>query len=294
MTAPGVLPPTVEAASDVTGGAARLSVAFTATGADPDGDASKLAYAWDFGDGGKSDDQNPTHVYGAPGVFAAKVTVTDASGATATKTLTITVTHAPGNGAPTVEEAYGLAGFGGNPMEVQFSARAPIRTVTTHARVGLRRRLRQGLRHRGQAHLHHARHLRREGDGEGRRRRHAHVHRARDGRAAANLLPTVAVEADPRTGTAPLTVRFSSRASDPDGTDLKYTWAFGDGGGSAEPQPRPRLPGGRRVHGDADGRRSARRARFGAVQVDGHGRAGLARPGCDDARRRAARRRGSA
>ena len=69
VTAPGVLPPTVDVSSNVTGGAARLSVAFTAAGADPDGDPAKLVYTWDFGDGGKSYDQNPAHVYGTPGVW---------------------------------------------------------------------------------------------------------------------------------------------------------------------------------------------------------------------------------
>ena len=54
----------------------------------------------------------------------------------------------------------------------------------------------------------------------------------------ANVLPTLDVLADPGQGTGPLTVRFSSQASDPDSPDpLKYTWAFGDGGFSAEPNP---------------------------------------------------------
>jgi hypothetical protein len=36
--------------------------------------------------------------------------------------------------------------------------------------------------------------------------------------------------ADPKTGTAPLRVRFTSAASDPDGDQLKSVWDFGDGG----------------------------------------------------------------
>ena len=37
------------------------AVNFTATGADADGDT--LTYAWDFGDGGTSTAQNPSHTY---------------------------------------------------------------------------------------------------------------------------------------------------------------------------------------------------------------------------------------
>ena len=227
---------------------------------------------------------NPTHVYGTPGVFAAKVTVTDSSGATATKTMTITVTDAPGNGAPTVEEAYGLAGIGGNPMEVQFSARA---TDPDGDKLTLEWDFDDGSAKGSGTEVKHtyttpgtydAKVTAKDGVGG------THTFTVRVTVAlAANLLPTVAVEADPRTGTAPLTVRFSSQASDPDGTDLKYTWAFGDGGGSAEPNPVHVYLGCRRVHGDADGRGSPWRPRFGVGAGHGHGRAGLARPGCEGA-----------
>ena len=50
------------------------------------------------------------------------------------------------------------------------------------------------------------------------------------GNPAGNQAPTVRVAADPRSGTAPLRVRFSSQASDPDGDALIYVWSFGDGG----------------------------------------------------------------
>ena len=53
------------------------------------------------------------------------------------------------------------------------------------------------------------------------------------GNPAGNQAPTVTAAADPKTGTAPLTVDFSSHAVDPDGDDLLVTWAFGDGGQAA-------------------------------------------------------------
>jgi hypothetical protein len=45
-----------------------------------------------------------------------------------------------------------------------------------------------------------------------------------------NQAPTVQALADPKTGTAPLRVRFTSAASDPDGDQLLSRWDFGDGG----------------------------------------------------------------
>ncbi len=44
---------------------------------DPDGKITK--YAWDFGDGGKSDQMSPTHPYAKPGKYTVKLTVTDDS-----------------------------------------------------------------------------------------------------------------------------------------------------------------------------------------------------------------------
>jgi PKD repeat protein len=239
VTAPGVLPPTVEAGSSVTGGPARLSVAFHATGADPDGDPAQLKYAWDFGDGLGSYDQHPTHVYGAPGVYAAKVTVTDTSGASANKTVTITVTDAPGNGAPTVEEAHGAAGLDGNPMEVLFSARA---TDPDGDELTLSWNFDDGGTGTGASAKHtyttagtyDAKVTASDGHGG------THTYTVRVTVApGANVAPTVDVLADPAQGPAPLPVRFSAQVQDPDGNagNVSYVWAFGDGGFSAEKNP---------------------------------------------------------
>jgi glucose/arabinose dehydrogenase len=50
--------------------------------------------------------------------------------------------------------------------------------------------------------------------------------------------PEVTVSADRTSGRKPLTVRFSSTASDPEGTALTYKWDFGDGSTSTAPNPR--------------------------------------------------------
>jgi hypothetical protein len=53
--------------------------------------------------------------------------------------------------------------------------------------------------------------------------------------AVANRAPTVEAAADPRSGTAPLTVQFSSAARDADGDGLLSVWSFGDGGQAGGP-----------------------------------------------------------
>lgn len=49
------------------------------------------AWAWDFGDSGKSAAQNPGHTYTKDGAFTVKLTITDTCGFTAVATTTVTV-----------------------------------------------------------------------------------------------------------------------------------------------------------------------------------------------------------
>ncbi|RLK11990.1 glucose/arabinose dehydrogenase [Micromonospora sp. M71_S20] len=56
--------------------------------------------------------------------------------------------------------------------------------------------------------------------------------------AGGNRAPTAVATADKTSGTAPLTVNFSSAgSSDPDGGALTYSWAFGDGTSSTAANP---------------------------------------------------------
>jgi hypothetical protein len=85
---PGNEPPQVSASGSPGLGPAPLTVNFTANGSDTDG--SIVAYNWNFGDGGSSSIQNPSHTYQQPGTYVAQVTVTDDMGATANALVTIT------------------------------------------------------------------------------------------------------------------------------------------------------------------------------------------------------------
>lgn len=51
---------------------------FEIEASDPDGD--NLIYKWDFGDGGTSEEKNPSHRYSQSGTFEPKITVSDGKG----------------------------------------------------------------------------------------------------------------------------------------------------------------------------------------------------------------------
>jgi len=51
---------------------------------------SNLLYNWDFGDGSKSSEKNPTHIYKDPGTYTVKLTVTNVAGSSsAQETITV-------------------------------------------------------------------------------------------------------------------------------------------------------------------------------------------------------------
>jgi PKD repeat protein len=80
-------PPTAVAHANITTGEAPLTVSFTGTGNDYDGNIT--SYHWNFGDGQSSSEQNPTHVFQNIGTFNVKLTVTDNEGDLGTSALSI-------------------------------------------------------------------------------------------------------------------------------------------------------------------------------------------------------------
>jgi PKD repeat protein len=85
-------PPTASVTSNVTSGAAPLTVAFTGDAADSDG---TFSFRWDFHDGSPPEtaDLTPSHTFTNPGTYGVTLTVTDDRGAvTVSAARTITVT----------------------------------------------------------------------------------------------------------------------------------------------------------------------------------------------------------
>jgi len=83
------------AASAVSLAAGDAPFATTLSGT-PSAGTAPYTFAWAFGDGTTSTSQNPSHTYAAPGTYSARLTVTDAAGATANApALAITVNPPP-------------------------------------------------------------------------------------------------------------------------------------------------------------------------------------------------------
>jgi len=105
-------PPTAEFNATPLSGGAPLTVNFTdqSTG-------TPTSWAWDFGDGSTSTENNPTHIYSTPGTYTVSLTVTNVGGTNSTvKTGYITVSTiiplADFTAAPTT---------GTTPLAVQFT-----------------------------------------------------------------------------------------------------------------------------------------------------------------------------
>ena len=200
------------------------------------------------------------------------MTVTDGSGATASKTVTITVAPAVGNVAPIVTTAF-LPNPHGNPLEVDFTAEADDPNgdpVTFEWDFDDSSAKKAGG---STSHIYAAGGTYNvkvtASDGKGGKTTETIAVTVSQ---TANVLPTLDVLADPGQGTGPLVVRFSSQASDPDSPDpLKYTWAFGDGGFSAEPNPVHTYLAAGVYTADAHRRGPARRRHHEVADDHGHG-----------------------
>ena len=222
-------PPTVSLSATPTSGEAALGVKFIASASDPDGDT--LSYSWDFGDGDTTgDSSNESHVYQKAGTFTAKVTVFDDKGSSASDSVQITVREAARNQPPTVSLS-ATPTSGEAALSVEFSAKATDPdgdTLSYSWDFG-------------------------DGDTTGNSSNESHVYQKAgtftakvtvfDGKggsasdsvqitvkeAARNQPPTVSLSATPTSGEAALGVKFTAKASDPDGDTLSYSWDFGDG-----------------------------------------------------------------
>ena len=87
------VPPVARAASDIYQSFAPLTVNFNAN--DSSDDQAIVSYVWDFGDGNTTDGDKAVHIYTEPGVYTARLTVTDEQGATDTDDIQITVKEPP-------------------------------------------------------------------------------------------------------------------------------------------------------------------------------------------------------
>jgi PKD repeat protein len=220
--------PVIEAFADPSSGAAPLDVHFTADGADPDG--GPLRYRWTIAGGtvlGSSFDWTFT----TPGVHTVSVTATDDEGATATKELQVTV-DPPGGDAPTVDASADRQS-GPAPLTVAFSADGSADVVKYHWDFGDANgtSLEQNPTHTYMTPGTYTATVTVTDDG-GKTGTDTVAITVTD--PPGNVAPSVEIGAAPGSGNAPLSVLFSSEATDPDDDELSYLWEFGDGDTSSQ------------------------------------------------------------
>jgi len=111
-----VPPPTGSASASPTSGPAPLNVQFDGSAT---GGRLPLTYAWDFGDGGNSSEQSPSHTYETPGEYLATMVVTDDKGNISQNNVPVTVAC-----PPLACVASGNPRTGDVPLAVQFDGSA--------------------------------------------------------------------------------------------------------------------------------------------------------------------------
>lgn len=89
-----IAPPSASFTANPAAGPAPLPVSFTDTS-----QGSPTSWSWDFGDGGLSTAQNPSHTYAAAGSYTARLTVTNPGGSTSAST---TIAVQPGPAATSI------------------------------------------------------------------------------------------------------------------------------------------------------------------------------------------------
>ncbi|MBI5388948.1 PKD domain-containing protein, partial [Candidatus Woesearchaeota archaeon] len=112
--------PVVNIIANSTAGYASLDVQFFANVTDGQ---VPFTFAWTFGDGNTSSEQNPTYTYTTAGTYTARVTVTDAYSRTASDSLSVTVFLPPPDTTPIAVASTDVS-CGITPTTVQFSGNA--------------------------------------------------------------------------------------------------------------------------------------------------------------------------
>ena len=214
--------PTADFVGSPTSGTAPLTVNFTdqSTG-------SIDSWSWDFGDGGSSTAQNPSHTYSAAGTYTVSLTVTGPGGSdTNTKTDYITVNACI---APT-------AAFSGSPT----SGDAPLTVSFTDESTGSPTSWSWDFGDGGTSTAQNPSHTYSAagtytvtltatnscGSDDAVRTDYITVN--------ACVAPTAAFSGSPTSGNAPLTVSFTDEST---GSPTSWSWDFGDGGTSTAQNP---------------------------------------------------------
>jgi len=211
-------PPVASFTADPVSGCAPLDIQFTDTSTgNPD------TWAWDFGDGGSSSEQNPLYTYNLPGIYTVTLTASNAAGPDSIVQNNLIVALGPPTASFTATPTSGCApldvdftdtstgsptsyswdfGDGGtstepNPSHTYVAPGNYTATLTVTNDCGQDTTIQTGL-------------------------------------IVVGGKPSASFTAEPTAGCAPLEVDFTDTST---GSPTSYAWDFGDGATSTEPNP---------------------------------------------------------
>jgi PKD repeat protein len=228
--------PVAAANASTRSGDVPLTVSFDSTGSyDPEGGA--VSFLWQFGDGTISNLANPSHEYTQPDEYLALLTVYDDLLQTATQSISIKAT--PVN-QPPIANASANRYSGSVPLSVELYADG---SYDPDGQLGNTEWRENGVLISYNPSAYYSTSV--EGP-------HTLTLRVYDSRgdfgedqvivtakpASENEPPTAVANATPTSGSAPLSVAFSSAGSvDNDGSIVSYQWDFGDGSSGSGANP---------------------------------------------------------
>ena len=214
-----------------------LEVSFTGSNSTDDG--TIVTYAWDFQDGGTSDQADPVYTFNTPGEYVVSLTVTDDEGLTDTDTILIEVqdsdvdpivdagedvtltlpedtvvltgTASDPDGGDIVSYEWVFDGPGSPTLSGENTAQLTVSGLVEGTYIFTLTVI----------------------DDDGQTASDSVVVTVLSG----NGNPVAVAEATPESGTAPLDVSFTGSNSTDDGTIVSYSWDFGDGNTSDEADP---------------------------------------------------------
>lgn len=233
-TSPQNEAPVSKITADVTSGDAPLKVSFN--GSNSTDDKEIVTYSWNFKDGNFSSGTNPQHTFTEAGTYAVKLTVVDEEGMEDTATLSIKVEGAEAENEAPVAKTSATPTSGVAPLQVAFTGTnstddKDIVKYSWNFKDGASSSSPNPSHTFDEAGTYQVKLTVEDDEGL------TDTSTVTINVATENEAPVAKANANPKSGTAPLTVSFNAGSSTDDNGIQSYSWDFKDGDSSSQKNP---------------------------------------------------------